>query len=218
MRPNCRNRFWGQTVATSFEVILEKTVATGFEAKLLETVTTGFEAKPVKTVQVVLRPNHSQTVDHGFEAQPRNTHSSFPRAWCRPHMTPPDLLTARPPSTRPVRPSLVLCIRSPTPTTILVAARHATPATCTPWDKQTWFSEWNKDKRKTKRTYLRFEFKPCQVNDSSQSNQGIDHLVSQEYLHVIGLHAGQETSGWKKQGIFSFSWDLGFWWMKDSAL
>jgi hypothetical protein len=24
-----------------------------------------------------------------------------------------------------------------------------------------------------------FEFKPCQVNDSSQSNQGTDHLVSQ---------------------------------------
>jgi hypothetical protein len=26
----------------------------------------------VKTVRVVLRPNHSQTVDLGFEAQPRN--------------------------------------------------------------------------------------------------------------------------------------------------
>jgi hypothetical protein len=37
-----------------------------------ETVAVGFEAKPVKTVRVVLRPNHSQTVDLGFEAQPRN--------------------------------------------------------------------------------------------------------------------------------------------------
>jgi hypothetical protein len=71
----------GETVATSFEAKLEKTVATGFEAKPektitggfeakpLETVTTGFEAKPAKTAQVVLRPNHSQTVANGFEAQ-----------------------------------------------------------------------------------------------------------------------------------------------------
>jgi hypothetical protein len=54
---------------------LEKTVAAGFEAKPLETVATGFEAKPVKIVRVVLRPNHSQIVDLGFEAQPRNPRS-----------------------------------------------------------------------------------------------------------------------------------------------
>jgi hypothetical protein len=29
---------------------------------------------------------------------------------------------------------------------ILVAAHHAAPATCTPQDKQTRFSKWNKDK------------------------------------------------------------------------
>jgi hypothetical protein len=82
-----------ETVATSFEAKLEKTVATGFEAKPLETiaagfeakpletiaagfkakpletVATGFEAKPMKTVQVVLRPNNSQNVDIGVEAQ-----------------------------------------------------------------------------------------------------------------------------------------------------
>jgi hypothetical protein len=74
----------GETVATNFEAKLEKTVTAGFEAKSLETiatgfkakpvktVTTGFEAKPAKTVRVVLRPNHSQTVDLSFEAQPRN--------------------------------------------------------------------------------------------------------------------------------------------------
>jgi hypothetical protein len=50
-----------------------ETVATSFEAKLAKTVAIGFEAKPVKTVRVVLRPNHSQTVDLGFEAQPRNS-------------------------------------------------------------------------------------------------------------------------------------------------
>jgi hypothetical protein len=47
--------------------------AAGFEAKPLETVTTGFEANPAKIVRVVLRPNHSQTADLGFEAQPRNS-------------------------------------------------------------------------------------------------------------------------------------------------
>jgi hypothetical protein len=78
-----------------------------------------------------------------------------------------------------VRPSPVLCTRSPTPATILVAARHAAPATCTPRDKQTRFSERNKDKIKIKQNFLGFEFKPRQGNDSSQSNQGTDHLVSQ---------------------------------------
>jgi hypothetical protein len=38
--------------------------------------------------------------------------------------------------------------RSPTLTTILVAARHAATASCTPRDKQTRFSERNKDKKK----------------------------------------------------------------------
>jgi hypothetical protein len=63
--------FWGSTKkpTAGFEAKLEKTVATGFEAKLLETVATSFEAKPVKTVFVVLRPNHSQTVTIGYEAQ-----------------------------------------------------------------------------------------------------------------------------------------------------
>jgi hypothetical protein len=77
----------GETVATSFEAKLEKTVTTGFEAKPVKTVTTGFEAKPpetivigfeakpVETVWVVLRPNHSQIVNLGFEAQPRNPRS-----------------------------------------------------------------------------------------------------------------------------------------------
>jgi hypothetical protein len=167
----------GETIATSFEAKLEKTIATGieakpvktvasgfeakpletvtagFEAKPLETVATGFEAKPTKTVWVVLKPNYSQTVDLGFEGQPRNLCSSSPRARCRSHTAPPDLSTARPPSTRHVRPSLVLCTRSPTPATVLVVARHATPGTCTPRDKQTRFSEWKKDKRKTKRNY-----------------------------------------------------------------
>jgi hypothetical protein len=55
---------------------------------------------------VVLRPNHSQTIDLNFKAQPTNLCSLSPRARCRPHMVPPDLSIAQPPSTRPVRPSL----------------------------------------------------------------------------------------------------------------
>jgi hypothetical protein len=62
----------GETVTTNFEAKLEKTVATGFEVKPLETVAASFEAKSAKTVRVVLMPNHSQTVDLGFEVQPRN--------------------------------------------------------------------------------------------------------------------------------------------------
>jgi hypothetical protein len=64
-----------KTIATSFEAKPAKTVAAGFEAKPLKIVTTGFEAKPIKTVRVVLRPNHSQTIDLGFKSQPRNPHS-----------------------------------------------------------------------------------------------------------------------------------------------
>jgi hypothetical protein len=173
-------------MTAGFEVKPRETVATSFEVKLEKTIVTGFEAKRVKTVRVVLRPNHSQTVDLGFEAQPRNPHSSSPRAQCRPHTAPPNLSTARPPSTQPVRPSPVLCTRSPTPSMILVAACHATPATCTPREKQTRFSKQNKDKRKTKQNYPGFEFKPRQVNDLSQSNQGTDHLVSQQLSHCHG--------------------------------
>jgi hypothetical protein len=64
-----------ETVATSFEAKLDKTAATGFAAKPAKTIATGFEAKLAKTIRVVLRPNHSQTADLGFEAQPRNLHS-----------------------------------------------------------------------------------------------------------------------------------------------
>jgi hypothetical protein len=106
----------------------------------------------VKTVRVGLRPNHSQTIDLGFNDQPRNSCSSSPRAWCRPHTAPPDLSIARPPSTRPVRPSPVLCTRFPTPTMIIIAACHAAPATCTPQDKQTRFSKRNNGKRKENET------------------------------------------------------------------
>jgi hypothetical protein len=39
-----------------------------------------------------------------------------------------------------------------------------------------------KIKEKTKQNYPGFEFKSRQVNDSSQSNKGIGHLISQSPL------------------------------------
>jgi hypothetical protein len=66
--------FWGSTKKpiTGFKVKPGETVATSFEDKLKKTIATSFEAKPAKTVRVVLRLNHSQTVDLSFKAQPRN--------------------------------------------------------------------------------------------------------------------------------------------------
>jgi hypothetical protein len=69
--------FWGSTKkpTASFEAKPGETVTTSFEAKLEKTVASGFDANPLETVRVVLRLNHSQTVDLGFEAQPRNPFS-----------------------------------------------------------------------------------------------------------------------------------------------
>jgi hypothetical protein len=69
--------FWCSTKkpTAGFEVKPGETVATSFDVKLEKTVATDFEAKPAKTVRVVLRPNHSQIVDLGFAAQPRNPRS-----------------------------------------------------------------------------------------------------------------------------------------------
>jgi hypothetical protein len=142
--------FWGpnhQTVAADFEAQTGKPSNTSFDAKLGETVITSFETKPGETVSVVLRPNHWQTTDLGFEAQPRNSRSSFPRARCRPHTPLADLPIVRPLSTRHVWPSPILCTRSPTPTMILIAACHVAPTTCTSQDKQTWFFTRWKDSR-----------------------------------------------------------------------
>jgi hypothetical protein len=168
--PNHSSQFWGQN---------RETWATSFEAKPEKTVVTSFEAKPEKTVPVVLRPNQWQTFDLGFQAQPKNLRSSSFRARCRPHTSSSDLPIVWPLSIQPVRPSPVLCTRSPTPATILITTRHATPSIYTPWDKQTWFSTWTKYSRIEPRKCSGFEFKSCQVNDPSQSNQGTDHLVSQ---------------------------------------
>jgi hypothetical protein len=102
----------------------QQTVAADFEAQTENLVATGFEAKPGEIIDIV------------FEAKLRNMHYSSPHARCRLHTVSPDLLITRPPSTRPMRPSSILCIKSPTPATILIVARHAAPTTYTPRDKQ----------------------------------------------------------------------------------
>jgi hypothetical protein len=53
-----------------------------------------------------------------------------------------------------MRQSPILCTRSSTFATILVAARYVAPATCTPRDKQTRFFKQNKNKGKTNETIL----------------------------------------------------------------
>jgi hypothetical protein len=61
-----------------------------------------------------------------------------------------------------MRLSPVLRTRSPTPAMVLVAVRHAAPTICTPRDKQTWFSERNEDKRKTKLSQIWIQTSPNQ--------------------------------------------------------
>jgi hypothetical protein len=144
--------FWGPnhpTVAAGFEDQIRKPITTSFEAKTGETIPVVLTSNHRQTVLVVLRQNHWQTADLSFEAQPRNTCSSSPRARYRPHTILPDLSIAQPLSIRPVPPCLVLCTRSPTLVMILVTARHATAGTWTPQDKQTRFSTRNKDTGKT---------------------------------------------------------------------
>jgi hypothetical protein len=106
--------FWGSNQKTTAVILRAKSPnhSCRFWGPNRKTRPTGFDVKPEKTVRVVLRPNHSQTVALGFEAQSRNPRSLSPRAQCRPHTAPPDLSIILPPSTRPVRPSLVLCILS----------------------------------------------------------------------------------------------------------
>jgi hypothetical protein len=46
---------------------------------------------------------------------------------------------------------------------ILITAHRAAPTTYTPWDKQTWFSKWNKDKGKTNKPFQnRIQTSPSQ--------------------------------------------------------
>jgi hypothetical protein len=199
-----------ETVTACFEAKPLETVAPVFEAKPPETVTNDFEVKPVKTVRVVLRSNHSQTIVIGFDVQTDEKPSQW--FWgqttdkpstmvlrlnqeiCAPrlYVHGADRTRCHPTSRSPGHRVSDLCdhSRSSAPGLLLLSwssSLHA-PATCTPRDKQMWFSKRNKDKRKIKQNYPGFESKPRQVNDSSQSNQGafVSFLMergSPRYLH-----------------------------------
>jgi hypothetical protein len=79
-----------------------------------------------------------------------------------------------------MRPSSVLCTRSPTPAIVLITAHHAAPVPAHHETSKHDSPNKTKVKEKIKQNYPGFEFKSRQVNDSSQSKQEIDHLVSQK--------------------------------------
>jgi hypothetical protein len=89
----------------------------------------------------VLRLNHWQTVDLDFKTQPRNL--ATVRHAVHSVTRPLDRSTTEYSICAIIPGSLT---RSPTPVTILINVRHVAPVICTPWDKQTRFSKWNKDK------------------------------------------------------------------------
>jgi hypothetical protein len=180
--PNRSCRFWGlnqKTVATSFETKTGETVATGFDAKLGEIVPVILRTNHWQTVPVVLSPNYWQTVDLDFEAQPINSCSSSSCVRCRPHTMSLDLLIARPPSNWHVldhphssAPGLLLLLWSSSlPAMLLLPHAH---------QETSKYVSPHEIRIKVKlQKYSGFKFKHRHVNDSSQSNQYTDNLVSQ---------------------------------------
>jgi hypothetical protein len=193
----------GETVTAGFDVKPSETVAAGFEAKPLETVATGFEAKPEKTVPVVLRSNHWQTVAISFEARTdekpsewfwgQTTHKPstlvlrLNQEICAPHLHVhgADHTWHHPTSWLPGHRVPDLCDHSwsSVPGLLLLpwfSSLYAMPHLPHAHHETSKHDSPNETKIKVKQTNRpRFEFKPRQVNNSSQSNQGNDHLVYQ---------------------------------------
>jgi hypothetical protein len=119
-----------------------------FCGQTTRTVATSFETKP------------GETVDLDFEAKPRNSRSSSPCAWCRPHIASPELLIIQPPSTWPMldhpwssAPSLILLPRSSS----LPAMPHLSP---THHETSKCASPHKIDSRVEPPKFLIFKFKP----------------------------------------------------------
>jgi hypothetical protein len=76
--------------------------------------------------------------------------------------------------------SSILCTKSPTPASILVAARHIAFATYTSRDKQTYFSTLNNLiwVNSTKMRWIQIQTRTSQLL-ITHINQGTNHLVSQ---------------------------------------
>jgi hypothetical protein len=153
-----------------------------------------FEAQTKKPSWWFWGPNHQTTAvgfeaqigkpdDLGFEAQPRNSRSSSPYAWCRSHTMSPDLPIVRPSSIWPMldhpwssAPGLLLLPRSSSLSIVshLSPTHHETNKHDSPYE-QIGVKE---------PKYPGFEFKLLQVNDSSQSKQGTNHMISQFLIYL----------------------------------
>jgi hypothetical protein len=196
--------FWVSTkkLTTDFEAKLGETIATSFEVKLEKNVATGFEVKPVKTVWVILRSNHSQTVAIGFEAQTDEKPSEW--FWGQTTHKPSTLVlrlnqethaphlhvhgvdrTRRHPTFDRPATEYPTCAIIPGPLHQVSYSCHD-PRQCTPCrtchqhtTRQANVIPRQNNIKVKPMNRPRFEFKPYQANDSSQSNQRIDHLVSQ---------------------------------------
>jgi hypothetical protein len=103
-----------------------------------------------------------------------------------------------------VRSSSVLCIMSPTPATVLVAAHHAAPATCTPRDKQTRFFERNKDKRKTKQNVPHLNSNL--VKSMTHHNQTKELTIW--FLTFIAFQSRAEAKAGRKLGTLRTDYDI----------
>jgi hypothetical protein len=193
----------GETITAGFQAKPWEIVVAGFEAKPSEIVATDFEAKPEKTILVVLRSNHWQTVTIGFEAQTDEKPSQCfcgqttdkLMTWFWGSTKKPVLLvstctmyTAHG-ATRPLdRPATEYptCANIPGPLHQISYSSHD-PRRCMPcctchlhtMRQANAILQMKQRIRVKQPNRPVFEFKPHQVNDSSQSNQGTDHLVSQ---------------------------------------
>jgi hypothetical protein len=180
---NCSYRVWGpnwKTRSHQFWGQIERNCGHWFQGQTGRNCPSGFKAKPLTN-----RPN-------GFDAKPLTNH--WPWFWV---LKKPVLLIStctvqtahgvtRPPDhSATVYPTCATISGPLHQVSYFLHDPHRCPPcrTChlhTMRQANT-ISKWNKDKVKQSKC-PEFEFKHQQVNDSLQSNQGIDHLVSQSPL------------------------------------
>jgi hypothetical protein len=154
--------FWDsnhQTIATGFEAQTGKPEPPILRSNQKKPSPPVLRPKQRKPSVLVLRPNRRK-LSQWFWGQTTDKLSQW--FWGQTTHKPSTLVLELNQETYVPRlhvwPSLILCTRSSTPIIIFIATYHAAPATCTPWDKQTWFSKWNKDKVKLPKCFG-FEFK-----------------------------------------------------------
>jgi hypothetical protein len=169
--------FWGQN---------HQTRAVGFEASPENPSEWFWGQTTHKPSTLVLRLNHETRVPrlhvHGADRTWRHPTSRspghrVPDLCDHPRSSAPGLLLLPQPSSLHVMPHLP-------------PAHHKTSKRDSPNE--------TKIKQKQKQTHPGFEFKPRQVNDSSQSNQGTDHLISQrQTLNRDNIYRETKNEPWK---------------------